>query len=153
PLPTRQAVLGPFLAGGPVTDGALGVIDGLPRLRRAASRGELPAVGPDGDVPRLELGLGWQASDAIGRGLGEDARRAEVDHREDDAGRHQRPRYLSEPRAMRRVQLRGGARRPHARRTACTLSVRPRAPTKQMGPYQRSRRAHWRPPRPPPPSS
>src|SRR5438045_4063130 len=37
---------------------------------------------------------------------------------------------------MRRVQLRGGARRPHARRTLCTLSVRPRAPTKQMGPYR-----------------
>src|ERR1700675_5030352 len=29
--------------------------------------------------------------------------------------------------------MRGGARRPHARRTLCTLSVRPRAPTKQMG--------------------
>src|SRR6185295_12051646 len=40
-------------------------------------------------------------------------------------------------RAMRRVQLRGGARRPHARRTLCTLSVRSRAPTKQMGPYRR----------------
>src|SRR5438128_2363419 len=32
-------------------------------------------------------------------------------------------------RAVRRVQLQGGARRPHARRTPCTLSVRPRAPT------------------------
>src|SRR5881628_194693 len=32
-------------------------------------------------------------------------------------------------RAMRRVQLQGGARGPHARRTPCTLSVRPRAPT------------------------
>src|SRR5437867_7850897 len=42
-------------------------------------------------------------------------------------------------RAMRRVQLQGGARRPHARRTLCTLSVRPRAPTPQMGPYHRSR--------------
>src|SRR2546426_6708241 len=39
---------------------------------------------------------------------------------------------------MRRVQLQGGARRPHARRTPCTLSVRPRAPTPQMGPYHRS---------------
>src|SRR5512132_3268287 len=37
---------------------------------------------------------------------------------------------------MRRVQLQGGAREPHARRTACTLSVRPRAPTKQMGLFQ-----------------
>src|SRR5439155_3705268 len=48
---------------------------------------------------------------------------------------------LREPlaRAMRRVQLRGGARGPHARRTLCTLNVRPRAPTKQMGPYHRSR--------------
>src|SRR5437899_3519352 len=36
-------------------------------------------------------------------------------------------------RAMRRVQMRGGARGPHARRTPCTSSVRPRAPTKQMG--------------------
>ena len=26
---------------------------------------------------------------------------------------------------------------PHARRTPCTLSVRPRAPTKQLGPYRR----------------
>src|SRR5688572_24131845 len=42
-------------------------------------------------------------------------------------------------RAMRRVQLRGGARWPHARRTLCTLSVRSRAPTKQMGLYHRSR--------------
>src|SRR5437867_1788564 len=41
---------------------------------------------------------------------------------------------------MRRVQLQGGAREPHARRTLCTLSVRPRAPTKQMGPYHRSRK-------------
>src|SRR6266581_8519318 len=41
-------------------------------------------------------------------------------------------------RAMRRVQLQGGARGPHARRTPCTLSVRPRAPTPQMGPYHRS---------------
>ena len=41
-------------------------------------------------------------------------------------------------RAMRRVQLRGGARWPHARRTRCTLSVRSRAPTKQMGPSHRS---------------
>src|SRR5437867_10488589 len=39
---------------------------------------------------------------------------------------------------MRRVQLQGGARGPHARRTPCTLSVRPRAPTKQMGPSPRS---------------
>src|SRR6266849_1043201 len=37
--------------------------------------------------------------------------------------------------APRRVQRRGGARRPHARRTPCTLSVRPRAPTKPMGPH------------------
>ncbi len=42
------------------------------------------------------------------------------------------------PRAMRRVQLRGGARRLHARRSPSTLSVQPRAPTKQMGPYHRS---------------
>src|SRR5206468_12472675 len=41
-------------------------------------------------------------------------------------------------RAMRRVQRQGGARGPHARRTPCTLSVRPRAPTPQMGPYHRS---------------
>jgi len=41
------------------------------------------------------------------------------------------------PRASgwRRVQLRGGARRPGARRSLSTLSVRSRAPTKQMGPY------------------
>ena len=41
-------------------------------------------------------------------------------------------------RATRRVQLRGGARRQPARRTCCTLSRLPRAPTKQMGPYRRS---------------
>src|ERR1700675_5001201 len=40
---------------------------------------------------------------------------------------------------MRRVQLRGGARWQQARRTRCTLSLLPRAPTKQMGPYHRSR--------------
>src|SRR5436309_137212 len=46
---------------------------------------------------------------------------------------------------MRRVQLQGGARGPHARRTPCTLSVRPRAPTPQMGPSHRSRvlRKDW----------
>jgi hypothetical protein len=31
-------------------------------------------------------------------------------------------------RLLKKVQMRGGARRPHARRTSCTLSVRPRAP-------------------------
>ena len=40
---------------------------------------------------------------------------------------------------MRRVQLRGGARSPGARRSRSTLSTRARAPTKQMGPYHRSR--------------
>src|SRR2546425_693073 len=35
-------------------------------------------------------------------------------------------------RLIKKVQMRGGARPPHARRTSCTLSVRPRAPTKQM---------------------
>src|SRR5215510_9994642 len=37
---------------------------------------------------------------------------------------------------LKKVQMRGGARRPHARRTLCTLSVRARAPTKQMGLFQ-----------------
>src|SRR6266508_2037144 len=32
--------------------------------------------------------------------------------------------------------MQGGARGPHARRTLCTLSVRPRAPTQQMGLFQ-----------------
>src|SRR3990170_3973344 len=36
--------------------------------------------------------------------------------------------------------MRGGARRPHARRTRCTLSVRPRVPTKQMGLFQQPSR-------------
>ena len=40
--------------------------------------------------------------------------------------------------AMRRVQLRGGARRQPARRTFRTWSRLSRAPTKQMGPYHRS---------------
>jgi hypothetical protein len=35
--------------------------------------------------------------------------------------------------------MRGGARGPHARRTLCTLSVRTRAPTKQMGLFSRLR--------------
>src|SRR6266511_1447195 len=39
-------------------------------------------------------------------------------------------------RLIKKVQMRGGARQSHARRTACTLSVRPRAPTKQMGLFQ-----------------
>src|SRR5438445_10995076 len=39
-------------------------------------------------------------------------------------------------RLLRRVQMRGGARRPQVRRTLCTLNLRPRAPTKQMGPYR-----------------
>src|SRR5438552_18364640 len=33
--------------------------------------------------------------------------------------------------------MRGGARRPQARRSPATLSLRSRAPTKQMGPYRR----------------
>ena len=33
--------------------------------------------------------------------------------------------------------MRGGARRPQARRTRCASSVRPRAPTKQLGPSRR----------------
>src|SRR4029077_16393830 len=37
--------------------------------------------------------------------------------------------------------MRDGARGPHARRTSCTLSVRPRAPTKQMGLFQRTEMA------------
>src|SRR5262245_56012545 len=48
--------------------------------------------------------------------------------------------YLGKDLAIRRmrkqVQMRGGTRGPHARRTLCTLSVRPRAPTKQMGLFQ-----------------
>src|SRR5262245_19697841 len=40
-------------------------------------------------------------------------------------------------RPSRRAQLRGGARRPGARRTFRTLSARTRAPTKQMDPYRR----------------
>src|SRR3990172_11741976 len=36
--------------------------------------------------------------------------------------------------------MRGGARRPHARRTLRTLSMRPRAPTKQMGLFQQPAR-------------
>src|SRR5437660_12227073 len=36
---------------------------------------------------------------------------------------------------MRKVQLRGGARRLHASRTRYTVSAQPRAPTKQMGLY------------------
>ena len=35
--------------------------------------------------------------------------------------------------------MRGGARRPHARRSLSTLSVLPRAPTKQLGPSRRLR--------------
>src|SRR5262249_22478664 len=37
-------------------------------------------------------------------------------------------------RTMRRVQLRGGARGPHARRTSCTLSVRPSGANDADGP-------------------
>jgi hypothetical protein len=39
-------------------------------------------------------------------------------------------------RRLKKVQLRGDARRRHARRTLCTLSVPPRASTKQMGLFQ-----------------
>src|SRR5215831_16408118 len=48
---------------------------------------------------------------------------------------------LQRLRVLKRVQMRGGARRPHARRTFCTSSVRPRAPTKQMGPFQQPARS------------
>ena len=74
-------------------------------------------------------------------------------------------------RARRRVQLRGGARRPGARRSLCgslalawisgfarlasgfgspSVSARARAPTKQMGPSHRSRRGPGRRPSAPP---
>src|SRR6266851_7819818 len=44
--------------------------------------------------------------------------------------------------------MRGGARGPRARRTLCTLSVRPRAPTKQMGLFQQpAKRAQTMPSR------
>ena len=48
--------------------------------------------------------------------------------------------FVGSPRSCRlarRVQMRGGAGRQHARRTLCTLSVLPTAPTKQLGPYRR----------------
>src|SRR5438094_2694636 len=38
---------------------------------------------------------------------------------------------------LKRVQMRGGARRRYASRTSSTVSVPPRATTKQMGPFQR----------------
>src|SRR6266536_3426682 len=41
--------------------------------------------------------------------------------------------------------MRGGARRPQVRRTPCTVNLRPRAPTKQMGPYRRPARPRVRP--------
>src|SRR6266536_1925849 len=41
--------------------------------------------------------------------------------------------------------MRGGARRPQVRRTPCTVNLRPRAPTKQMGPYRRPARRGVRP--------
>ena len=37
-----------------------------------------------------------------------------------------------------KVQMRGGARRPHARRTPCTLSVRPRGANEADGPFPAS---------------
>src|SRR5713226_9385585 len=37
---------------------------------------------------------------------------------------------------LKKVQMRGGARRPQVRRTFCTLNLRSRAPTKQMGLFQ-----------------
>src|SRR5215813_593396 len=42
--------------------------------------------------------------------------------------------FRAASRVARKVQMRGGDRRPHAKRTLCTLSVRRRAPTKQPGP-------------------
>src|SRR5213594_164416 len=36
-------------------------------------------------------------------------------------------------RRLRKVQMRGGARRQQVRRTPCTLNLLPRAPTKQLG--------------------
>jgi phosphoribosylformylglycinamidine cyclo-ligase len=41
---------------------------------------------------------------------------------------------------MKKAQMQDGARGPHARRTPCTLSVRPRAPTPQMGLFQQPAR-------------
>src|SRR3989442_1663125 len=39
-------------------------------------------------------------------------------------------------RLLKKVRMRGGARGPHARRTPGTSSVRPRAPTKERGPFR-----------------
>src|SRR5206468_5500356 len=46
-------------------------------------------------------------------------------------------------RRLKRVQRRGGARELHARRSLSTLSVQPRAPTKQMGPFQPPAQEEW----------
>jgi hypothetical protein len=45
-------------------------------------------------------------------------------------------RLLKSRRMLKKVQMRGGARELHARRSLSTLSVQPRAPTKQMGLFQ-----------------
>ena len=81
-----------------------------------------------------------------GRSLAGEGRRRQRDHpQRGPESQHLGARRRNPARAMRRVQLRGGARWPHARRTLCTLSVRSRAPTTQMGPYHRSTRRRWRP--------
>src|SRR5262249_7557622 len=46
--------------------------------------------------------------------------------------------------------MRGGDREAHARRSPSTLSVRPREPTKQMGPFQQPPPAQLELPAPPP---
>ena len=118
---------------------------GLGKLYRRTGKREQAQRAPhhrDDDVPRdghaLLAGAGGggiEAADACA------LRRAPPS---EAAARRLRACRSKPARAMRRVQLRGGARRLHARRSRSTLSVQPRAPTKQMGPYPRSSAARSR---------
>ena len=81
----------------------------------------------------------WWSASAIRRSHGPAGRAptppGAVSQRTFDSGHEQDAKTR---RLLKKVQLRGGARGPRARRTPCTLSVRPRAPTKQMGLFQQS---------------
>ena len=98
------------------------------RARPAIRLDDLPAVA---QVVRLELrAVGGDIAERIGL----------VGHHGEKQVQRVLPssRLRENRRMLKKVQMRGGARRPHARRSRSTLSVRPRAPTSADGPFSAS---------------
>ncbi len=109
--------------------------------QRLQQRQDLAVPGlAEGDRRRLLDGrvARGHAGDVLGdlrRGCGARRRRGGQPRQQRERHEERREHDASQiGRLLKRVQVRGGARRPHARRTPCAVSAR--APTKQMGPFR-----------------